>query len=79
MKISPTTLSGGLLALLQSTQVDWFKLFETGDRHEVVKACMVGTIMALGYMAADRPKSAPGDPDEKRETKGVVPGTDPTK
>jgi hypothetical protein len=72
---SPTTILGAVAAALIGLQIDFEKL-GNGDRGEIAKIAFAVVIGALGYFGADRPQSAIGDVENKRETRGVVPGED---
>ncbi len=74
--MSKTTLFAALSAALMAINVDYEKL-SRGDRAELTRIGVAIMIALFGYYSADRPASAPNDPVEKRETKGVTPGADP--
>ena len=74
--MSKTTLFGALGAIMMGLKIDYEKL-AAGNRAEILQLGFALMIGLLGYFGADRPASAPGDPTDKRETKGVTPGTDP--
>jgi len=76
--MSKTTALGAVAGAMLTLQIDYAKL-AAWDRAEIAKILFAASLALLGYYGADRPASAPGDPVEKRETKGVEPGTDPLK
>ena len=76
--MSKTTAIGSIAGGLMLVQIDYTKLgnFDHGEIAKLAVGIMIGL---FGYFSADRPASAPGDPEDKRETKGVEPGKDPLK